>query len=264
MMTQRVASMRAILAAAILAAPASLLAEKIWVEGEKPAQSTMVRHPWWYERVQRTELSGGDFIANFDKDVAGVAEYEVTAAAAGEYTISLRANPVQATMSLRVNDGEWTKLDPTRRITEQENIADDGNPDLRFMAWIDAGKVALKAGKNTIAFRAESERYHHGAIDCFVVANEPFVPMGILRPEQMVLLEEKMRDAPTRAGSHSPPRAITSRPARRSTFARSTRSSPVNTASSPPKASSSSSAAPASPSASGASTARRSSSPNRR
>ena len=31
----------------------------IWVEGEKPATSTMHRHPWWYDKVRRDELSGG-------------------------------------------------------------------------------------------------------------------------------------------------------------------------------------------------------------
>jgi hypothetical protein len=34
--------------------PALLQAQTIWVEGEKPARSTMSRHPWWYDQVNLT------------------------------------------------------------------------------------------------------------------------------------------------------------------------------------------------------------------
>jgi len=45
--------------------------EVIWVEGENPIRSTMHRHPWWYDKVQRDQLSGGDFISNWDPKNAG-------------------------------------------------------------------------------------------------------------------------------------------------------------------------------------------------
>ena len=76
----------------ILAAlPAS--AATIWVEGEKPARSTMNRHPWWYDQVKRDQLSGGDLISNFHDEKAGEAEYAVHVEEAGEYGL---ANPLMA------------------------------------------------------------------------------------------------------------------------------------------------------------------------
>ena len=175
----------------IIAAAATAFAETHWIEGEKPSRTTMNRHPWWYEKVKRTELSGGDFIANFDQNKAGEADYLVTAKEPGTYQLYLRGNPIQCSMSLRISGGEWQKIDTTRTLTEQENIADDGVPDLRFLAWIDAGKVELKVGENTVSFRTESARSFHGYIDCFVLANEPFTPSGLLKPKQMAKLEKK-------------------------------------------------------------------------
>ena len=71
-------------------------AEILWIEGEKPAAQTMTRHPWWYDQVKRDQLSGGDFISNFDKDKRAEAEYAVAAEQAGRYQFWVRANPVQA------------------------------------------------------------------------------------------------------------------------------------------------------------------------
>ena len=68
--------------AILVFAEAPLDASWIWVEGEKPTRSAMNRHPWWYDLVQRDQLSGGDFISNFHAE-PGVASYRVVAPAAG-------------------------------------------------------------------------------------------------------------------------------------------------------------------------------------
>src|SRR3569832_1045844 len=80
----------------------------IWVEGEKPIRSTMTRHPWWYDRVQKDQLSGGDLLSNWSDKQAGEAEYIVAAPAAGEYELWVRANPVQSRLSYRLNEGVWS------------------------------------------------------------------------------------------------------------------------------------------------------------
>jgi hypothetical protein len=49
-------------------------AQTIWVEGEKPARSTMNRHPWWYDQVKKDQLSGGDWVSNFYARVTDVEE----------------------------------------------------------------------------------------------------------------------------------------------------------------------------------------------
>ena len=51
----------------LVGAPAARPAT-IWIEGEKPARHTMNRHPWWYDKVKRGQLSAGDWISNFSKE----------------------------------------------------------------------------------------------------------------------------------------------------------------------------------------------------
>ena len=53
---------------------------------------------------------------------------------------------------------------------------------MRFIAWEHVGKVALKQGANTIAFRFESKNSNHGMLDCFVLSSDDFEPNGIIKP----------------------------------------------------------------------------------
>ncbi len=62
------------------------------------------------------------------------------------------------------------------------NVAADDKPDLRFLAWKNAGEIALTKGRHTIAFRMSSENHHHGALDAFVLTTKPFLPSGTMRP----------------------------------------------------------------------------------
>lgn len=156
----------------------------IWVEGEKPVRSSMHRHPYWYDQVERNALSGGDLISNFD-DAPGEASYRVQAPAAGTYEFWVRANPVQARLSYKLNDREWTLIDPDKDQRDSTNIAADKKIDLRFIAWISAGKVPLQKGANTIRFRMDSANKNHGYLDCFVFSTEPLRPRGKLKPDQI-------------------------------------------------------------------------------
>src|SRR5262249_28027109 len=103
----------------------------IWVEGEKAVKSTMHRHPYWYDRVKRDQLSGGDLISNFHKQ-PGEASYRFTATSAGEYELWVRANPVQTKLSYRVNDAPWMQIGFGEGL-DTTNIAGDGKIDLRFL-----------------------------------------------------------------------------------------------------------------------------------
>ncbi|HZK80597.1 MAG TPA: hypothetical protein VFC46_06005, partial [Humisphaera sp.] len=159
----------------------SLRAAVIWVEGEKPVKSSVKRHPWWYDKVNRDLLSGGDFISNWG-DQPGEAEYSVAAPKAGEYDFWTRANPVGAKLSYQLNAGPWTEIDLNKGQRDNTNIAADAKPDVRFIAWEHVGKVALKQGANTIAFRFESKNNNHGMLDCFVLSSDDFEPNGIIKP----------------------------------------------------------------------------------
>lgn len=167
----------------LLARPAA--AAWIWVEGEHPIVNHMHRHPWWYDQVKRDMFSGGDFISNFDKDNAGEAQYRFNVPQAGSYEFWVRANPLMAKLSYALNSGPDELIDLNREKRDEVNVAADGKPDLRFLAWSKVGQVTLREGTNTIWFRMTSENNHHGYLDCFVFSSEPFQPRGALKPEQM-------------------------------------------------------------------------------
>ena len=149
--------------------------------GRNAVKANVKRHPWWYDKVKRDLLSGGDFISNWS-DKPGNLEYAVTAPKAGQYEFWVRANPVATKLSYQINGGPAVEIDLNRDPRESVNIADDGKPDLRFLAWEHVGKVTLKHGSNSVAFRMHSDNNNHGMLDCFVLANEPFEPHGIRKP----------------------------------------------------------------------------------
>ena len=157
-------------------------AETIWVEGEKPAKSTMNRHPWWYDQVQKDQLSGGDWISNFADKKPGEAEYSVAAKDGGKFEFWVRANPTATKLSFKLNDADWKPIEFEKNARDAANIAGDGKLDLRFIAWVKVGSVDLKRGANSIRFRMHSDNSNHGGLDCFVLSTEPFTPRGILKP----------------------------------------------------------------------------------
>jgi hypothetical protein len=162
----------------------SLYAAVIWTEGEKPVKADVKRHPWWYDKVTKDQLSGGDFISNWS-DKPGEIEYAVTAPKAGEYDFWVRANPIGTKLSYQINGGAAAEIDLNKEQRENTNIAEDGKPDLRFLAWEHVGTVTLKLGANSVVFRMHSDNNNHGMLDCFVLANEPFQPHGVLRPGEI-------------------------------------------------------------------------------
>jgi hypothetical protein len=170
--------------AAALAPGFCARAETLWIEGEMAASSSVTRHPWWYDKVRTNELSGGDFISNWNKDQAGELEYRVDAAAGGRYEFWVRANPIQAKLSYALNGGTDTPmaLSPNQQSV---NIAADDKPDLRFLAWIKVGEVPLRKGANTLRFRMTSQNNNHGMLDCFLLSTTPFQPNGILKPGEV-------------------------------------------------------------------------------
>lgn len=163
-------------------AASSLRAETIWIEGEKPTKSTMNRHPWWYDQVKKDQLSGGDWISNFDPKKPGEAEYSVTAKAAGQFEFWVRANPTLSRLSYQLNGGGWQVIPLDKSARDPINIAGDGKLDLRFIAWAKVGQVDLKRGANTLRFRMDGDSSNHGGLDCFVLSTEPFLPRGLLKP----------------------------------------------------------------------------------
>jgi hypothetical protein len=165
----------------IVLAPTAAPGETIWIEGEKPAKSTVTRHPWYGGQIKRELLSGGDFLSHWDGAKIGEAEYRVVAPKAGDYGFWVRVNPVQAKLDYKLNGGEWAPVALDAAV-DRVNIAGDDKVDLRFLAWIKVGTAPLRQGDNAVAFRMSSKNNHHGMLDCFVFTTEPFTPQGTLKP----------------------------------------------------------------------------------
>ncbi len=154
----------------------------VWIEGEDAEKSTAHRHGW-YDGVRKEELSGGEWLSHFGSDAAE-ASYLADIPEDGTYHFWIRTNPVgKPAMDYRIGDGEWLPVDFSKPV-QQVNIATDGKADMRFVAWIDLGKVELAGGTRRISFRMTSGNNHHGAIDAIVLSKSPFAPNHALRPGQ--------------------------------------------------------------------------------
>jgi len=164
--------------------------QTIWVEGEKPSRSNVSRHPWWYDQVKKSQLSGGDWISHWSDDRDGVVEYWLFAPSSAHYTFWVRANPVGSRLDYKLDRGKWTPIDMTNDAIDTVNVAADDKPDLRFVAWKKVGEISLAKGRHTISFRMSSENHHHGAIDAFVLTTEPFLPRGTMRPGEAKSLSQ--------------------------------------------------------------------------
>lgn len=162
----------------------SLPAAWVWVEGEHAAETNIRKHPWYSEQVKKDALSGGEFLAHYDRSKPGEAEYRVRIPAAGAYTLWLRANPVQSMMTISINGSAPAAVDFKKGQVDNLNIAANNAPDLRFLSWSDVGRFKLNAGDNTVRFVMTSADSNHGSIDCFVFTAEPFLPSGVLKPDQ--------------------------------------------------------------------------------
>lgn len=159
----------------------SVPAAYIWIEGEKPAQQDVTRHPFWYDQVKKDELSGGDWISNWNDNKAGTLSYSFTVEKPGAYTLWLRANPTGATLSYQIDSGQRKDVSFAGAV-DNRNVAGDGKIDLRFLAWAKVEKVELNKGTHTISFGMSSQNNNHGAIDCIVFTDEPFIPQGTNKP----------------------------------------------------------------------------------
>jgi len=186
---------------AALAATHSLPAAHVWVEGES-GRGERISPNGWYRSVRTEDLSGGAWLASYGGRQPALATYSVKIPQAGNYTLWVRANPVSATLHVGFgNDGEWLPVPITGDPTDTVNIASDGKPDMRFLAWTKVGPVELAAGGTRLKFRMSSGNGNHGAIDCFCLTTDrswrpsktrqPGEPSGWPAP---VLSDDNVRD----------------------------------------------------------------------
>jgi len=157
------------------------LAQFIWIEGEDAVSHTMKQHNW-YDSVNKEALSGNEWLSHFRQGTPPEAMYRFEVTEAGAYHFWIRANSVAGPrLSYRLNQGPWIEVDLTRAI-ENINIASDSKPDMRFISWINPGTLDLDKRQHQIRFKFHSANNNHGALDCFLLSAQPFLPRGALKP----------------------------------------------------------------------------------
>ena len=152
----------------------------IWIEGEDAKSASNRRHSW-YDSVRKTELSGNEWLSHFGGQPAR-ATYHFEVPDDGSYNFWIRANPQgKPVLKYKLDDGEFEQVDFSN-ATQRLNIAADGQPDLRYVAWIDVGKVELSAGRHSLSLEMASKNKNHGGVDVIVFSKEAFTPNHALKP----------------------------------------------------------------------------------
>ena len=169
---------------ALFCSSASVLsAAHVWVEGESGRGENISRNGW-YQSVRAEDLSGGKWLATYGGQSPATASYTVTVPKADSYNFWVRANPVKATLSVQINgNGKQYRVPISQKSIESINIASDGKPDMRFVAWTKVGVLSLPKGANTLEFKMSSANGNHGAIDCFCLNTDPeWKPSKAVKP----------------------------------------------------------------------------------
>ncbi len=165
----------------ILSLPlAGMAADWIWVEGESAVQQDVTANSW-YDAVPAAAFSQEKCLAHMDDTRPGTAEYVVEADQPGEYQLWLRANPRGTRIRFQLNGSRWQEL-AFLRVSQEFPLA---GWDLRFLAWIQTRPVSLKAGRNELRFELDGDPKPHGMLDCFLLSRTPFIPWGVLRPDEI-------------------------------------------------------------------------------
>jgi hypothetical protein len=176
--------MNRLLCSLLLSANLAAGKDFIWLEGESATEKDVAAHPWWYDQVKKDVLSGGEWLHHFSDKKPGSASFTFEVKTAGKYVFWLRANPLASELRWSVDEAGEQLVDFTETRGHQ-NIAADEKPDLRFLAWVRVGELALREGKHTLKLRFTSKNQHHGGLDCLCLTQVPFIPNGVLKPDAM-------------------------------------------------------------------------------
>ena len=110
----------------------------------RPRQHTFKKHGW-YDGVNKSLLSGGDWLSHYANEAPGEATYRFTVKQGGKYTWWLRCNTVQMTQHYRLDGKPKVEMDLTSDVRGQLNLVD--RPDHRFIGWVKGGPVRPGGGR---------------------------------------------------------------------------------------------------------------------
>lgn len=162
-----------------------LAVDHIWVEGES-GEAENVSPNGWYLSVRSQDLSGKDWLASYGGKKPLLVDFPVKIPKDGSYTLWIRANPIGAQLEVKnERQVDWQDVPISKESHDRINIAADGKPDMRFLAWAKVGPWNLQAGHLNMSFRFASKNGNHGAIDCFCLTTDAtWRPNKTLQPGQ--------------------------------------------------------------------------------
>jgi len=146
----------------------------LWWEAEQPetkSQDLISTH--WYD-ARHASLSGGTSLGSNRSSSATRATYILNVPASGSWSFYVRKFWKHGPFRFRWNGGEWQTL-------ENKTLLDSVKLKQHVINWMPAGDHILQAGRVTLEIQAV-EKWGAFAIDCFVLTQEPFTPMGLRRP----------------------------------------------------------------------------------
>jgi len=153
--------------------------EYVWIEGEAATKHNFKKHPW-YDNVNKSLLSGNEWLSHYHKGAPGEATYRFTLKQGGKYTWWLRCNVVLMKQHYSLDGGDPVEMDLTSDVRGSMNLV--SRPDHRFIGWVKAGQFELKPGEHAVKIITSSKIANHGGIDCMCFVNFPWAPAGTERP----------------------------------------------------------------------------------
>ncbi len=158
--------------------------EFIWIEAETFTKTTLPAphrpYPDDITSAERAILSGGKWLRTVSddrkRDKPCTVSYDVNCPTSAVWQFWVRKFWHHGPFRWRFNDGAWQTCERGRALSDSTFMR------LHFGAnWIFLGMVELAAGTHTLTIEM-LDTAGGGAIDCFVLTREPFVPRGKLKP----------------------------------------------------------------------------------
>ncbi len=153
--------------------------EAVWLEGEATTTHNFKRHGW-YDKINKSLLSGNDWLSHYDKGGPGEATYQFAIKDGGKYVWWLRCNTVLMRQHYSLDGAEPVEMDLTSDVRGKMNLV--SKPDHRFIAWVKVGRFDLAPGRHTIKITISSKTANHGGIDCMCLVDFPWAPAGTQKP----------------------------------------------------------------------------------
>jgi hypothetical protein len=147
----------------------------VWLEAESAKHQSFSGcedHP----DLDRSLLSGGDWLCNGEASPRQLAVFEFYAREDGEYTFWLRCDPESRRLGYIMESVQIHHVETAGEVRGRTKVA--GGPGSGHLGWVNAGTLNLSSARHTLVLAAVS----YAAVDCLCLVNFDWVPTGVDPP----------------------------------------------------------------------------------